>query len=265
MTEIKDPTTQLRPWPHLSSDRGQANLELGICAPPEQAGDKLPERYGTPQLEVLVVDPEYLFLSWEITGSQLDDSRRSLGSQLFDARRLVAIVENKSGNPLAEYELYGELGRWFIRHTLFGERIRLKLLYKAGVEQVELYATGFLELPRISPVEPDYYQEIEVIYGIGIKGQLILRGFMEDKTAAWPKVSLKLPAELFTYLREEHDARVHGFGNPSSPTGAWLPSSPGNWPSSPLGQRLFACDQVSQNDEISSQPEASLAKEELDD
>ncbi len=244
MKDMKDATSQLRPWPHVSSDWGQAHLELGISTPPAQAEESLPERYGVPQLEVLIVDPEYLFLCWEISEEQIQQARQQFGQQLFQSRRLVAVVENSFGSALAEYELYGEQGRWFIRHTQFGEQVRIRLMFKSRKQTFELYLTGLVQLPRVIPVEPDYYQEIEVIYGIGSKGQLVLKGILEDSTAPWPSISLELPDRLYAGQPESDSGASESGG--TSPTGAWWPSSAGRWPTSwPNGRRFAAGEPVS--------------------
>jgi hypothetical protein len=232
---------QLRAWPHVSSNWGSASIELGISTPPPQAEESLPERYGIPLFEALIVDPEYIFLSWEVTEEQLRIARDLFGSKGFLVRRMIAVLENEHGGVLAEYELYGETGRWFIRHNQFGEIVRFKLKFTALGQTLELNETKLLQLPRIYAVEPEFYQEIEVIYGIGGKGQLVLKGFLEDKTAPWPSVTLEPPE--FEYQLDGAGTSAAGqplSGLPGSPAGGWLPSSMGEWISSPKTGKQFS-------------------------
>src|SRR5438105_1084051 len=62
---------------------------------------ELPQRYGIPLLELLVVDPQFIFISWEITQEQLDASRVALREDFARRRLQVVLSEAQSGAELA--------------------------------------------------------------------------------------------------------------------------------------------------------------------
>ena len=78
---MDDPTsdTGYRSW--VSSPGGAKEPKLGVSPAPPPAHEALPERYGIPLLELLVVDTAYLFVSWEITPEQLAQAQSAMGGE----------------------------------------------------------------------------------------------------------------------------------------------------------------------------------------
>jgi hypothetical protein len=152
----------------------------------------LPERYGIPLLELLVVDPYFVFISWEIPEAQLETARAHFGAE-FERRRLqVRLTDSESGATVAIRALYGELGRWFIRLDQPGVWLRAELHYVAGEAELLLNAAGPVFVPRDTPVEPLRYEELHVTYGRGATGELTLEA-VERERPGWPTIGLTLP------------------------------------------------------------------------
>lgn len=189
-------------------------------------GYNLPERYGMPLLELLVVDPEFIFVSWEITDDQLTAARARFGKEGFQRRRLRIELFDTGGSapePLAARELYGEVGRWFIQLGRPDVWLRAELKFIYGGESLLLGQAGSVFVPREEPVEPTDYLELRVRYGRGSTGELTLEGF-EEAATGWPSVTLGGPgsgsprlgrldggsaAALFSSGRDRHvDARL---------------------------------------------------------
>lgn len=211
---------QRREW---GTSPGRRRLSLGVGLAPEPARAELPSAYGLPLLELLVVDPYYLFVSWEIPPDQLERAAAQLGADRFGARRLeLRLVAGGGGEILARQSLYGEVGRWFFRHGLTGRLVDAVLGYCAGAEFCELNRTGPVSLPRDFIIEPEHYEELHVRYGNGADGALALEGITRESGAPWPEVQLPVPS--LAELVDLEERAASGGALPSS-LGAGLPTS----------------------------------------
>ena len=83
-----EPTSKA-PQHERGTSPGDFKLELGISQAPPPAKAKLPDTYGIPLLELLIVDTAYVFVSWEITPEQLQHARADIGEKSFEQRQLV--------------------------------------------------------------------------------------------------------------------------------------------------------------------------------
>lgn len=180
---------------HATSFMGDSMLEIGISQQPDEAGFTLPEHYGVPLFELLVVDTDYCYISWEITPHQLDAARSLLGEKAFRNRRLQVRFHDDSvdGPILLERELYGEVGRWFVRLSQPGNIVVADLGYAHGGTFHAFNCAGPVYIPRVDIIEPQHFEELEVSYGYGLHGRLILLGISKREEAAWPKSILPLP------------------------------------------------------------------------
>jgi hypothetical protein len=156
----------------------------------------LPERYGVPLLELLVVDPYFIFISWEIAQEQLDQARQHLGES-FEQRRLsVALIDAQSEQVVSTRELYGEVGRWFIQLNAPGRWIRAELHFRSVGAELSLNRAGPVFVPRDRPVEPEHWEELHVNYSRGEKGELRIESLGRQQADGWPKIALEGPAGL---------------------------------------------------------------------
>ena len=201
-------------------------LELGIGRPPEPVRASLPPAYGIPLLELLIVDTEYVFVSWEITASQLEQARAELGAAGFEQRQLVLRLSaaNAGGNILAEQELYGEAGRWFLRHGQAGKLVTAELGYRHAHSFKQLQTAGPVELPRDTVIEPKQYDELRVRYGVGSTGELVIESTTKPQQATWPDVRLPQPSPQELAARRQPDSAAPVSGMPGSAE-LGLPSS----------------------------------------
>jgi hypothetical protein len=187
-----------------SSDMGTAKLELQVHTEPQLAAARLPELYGVDSFELLVVDPEYAFIAWEITPQALESAERALGAETFGSRvlqlRLYAAAADREA--LAGFNLYGESGRWFLRTGTPGQAVTAVLGYAAGQQFHELLRRGPVEFPRNTPVETERYAELQVVYERGPQGQLILAGLGRPQSQRWPSAlpGAALPPVALDYL-----------------------------------------------------------------
>jgi len=173
---------------------GERRLSLGVSVPPEPARAALPQHYGLALLELLVVDPQYVFVSWEIPPAQLEQARSALGDAGFKQRQLELQLQDGDGVVLASQQLYGEDGRWFFRHDLAGRLVRAELGYRSESRFHSLNAAGPVQLPRNFMIEPAQYDELRVHYGTGPTGELVLVGASSHADEPWPELSLPAPA-----------------------------------------------------------------------
>ena len=189
-----EPTSDPHRYLLATSHLGEHVLDLAVAAPPREAVLALPERYGIPLFELLAVDTRYVFLSWEITAEQVAQARMSLGGKTFDTRKLKVLLrrENRQGEVLGSSELFGEVGRWFLRIDHPGAVVLAELAYVSGQESFSLNNAGPLSIPREDMVEPEGYDELKVAYGRGRHGRLILLG-IERRRAQWPSLTLPAP------------------------------------------------------------------------
>jgi hypothetical protein len=223
MGNQRETTSELQPreW---GTSPGRRRLSLGVGLAPEPARAELPSAYGVPLLELLIVDPYFLFVSWEIPPSQLEQAAAELGAPGFEARQLeLRVLAGADGEVLARQRLYGETGRWFLRHGLAGRAIFALLGFNAGGRYCELNRTGVIQVPRDFMIEPAEYDELHVRYGSKPDGALVLEGLSRKSGASWPE--LDLPAPSLAELVDIEDLSVSGGAMPSSP-GAGMPTSP---------------------------------------
>jgi hypothetical protein len=208
-------------------------LELGVSPQPEEATFSLPERYAIPLFELLVVDADYVFVSWEISADQLASAAARLGDRGFRNRRLMIVFhEAVEDMPrVLRRELYGETGRWFIRLSRPGGRVLARLGYASGNVFHVLHEAGPVDIPRADLREPAAFDELEVSYGCGQHGRLIMLGTSRTHNAPWPVPALPgpSPAEYYTpriraVNAAEEESPVRDLA-PSSDRGQVRPSS----------------------------------------
>jgi hypothetical protein len=186
----------------------------------------LPAAYDVPLLELLIVDPYYLFVSWEIPPAQLEQARAALGDKGFNRRQLELRLRGADGaGVLSRQALYGEIGRWFVRHDLTGRAITAELGFCADEQYYALNQAGPVDLPRDFIIEPEQFDELEVRYGSGSGGELVLEGLRRKENEPWPDVQLPAP-RISELIDLEEAAAGAGGAMPSSPA-AGLPASPG--------------------------------------
>jgi hypothetical protein len=199
-----EPTSDFGQRGWATSHDGGRELKLGVSPAPPPAREALPDRYGIPLFELLIVDTSYLFVSWEITPEQLAQAQSTMGEEAFAQRRLLLRIadEAQPTEPLLVSELFGEQGRWFIQHGLAGRRIIAELGYDAAGAFHRLQSTGPLSLPRDFVIEPTGYDELRVRYGRGETGELTLLGIESHEDRGWPAVSL--PGPRAADLADQH-------------------------------------------------------------
>ncbi|MDQ3022914.1 MAG: DUF4912 domain-containing protein, partial [bacterium] len=147
----------------------------------------LPERYGVALLELLIVDPYFIFISWEITTGQLEGAHVQFGAG-FERRRLrVLLFDADSGSLLTARELFGDVGRWFIELNQPGRWLRAELQFQVDSSVMSLNTTGDVFLPRDEPVEPQQWDELFVTYSRSEKGELRINA-MEREQPGWPQI-----------------------------------------------------------------------------
>lgn len=156
-----------------------ARLSPGPGGPPPFVAAELPSSYGHEQFELLLVDPEFIFICWELTPAALDEARVKLGPAAWELRHLeLRIYSTGPGSTLlSRRELYGEQGRWFIRFSQPGELIRAELGFAVEGHFHSLLGAGPLCLPRTEPVDGEYI-ELLVSYGSAPDGQLTIDSVM---------------------------------------------------------------------------------------
>lgn len=166
-------------YPHSASltiiEGDLARLAPGPGGPPPFTAQELPARYGMALFELLVVDPDFAFVSWEITDAQLEQARLDLGAELFEQRRLLLrfVLEQQPDVLLASRELYGDTGRWFVELSQPDTWLRAELGFVAGSRWHLLASAGPVLMPRTEPVDGDFI-ELQVEYGMAPDGQLTL-------------------------------------------------------------------------------------------
>jgi len=187
---------------HPSSDTGGVKLVLHVNHEP-QAAASLPEHYGIDSFEFLVVDPEYAFASWEITPATLAAAQRALGTEFAQRVLQLRIYPPESDSAaLIGYNLFGDIGRWFLRGGAPGQDINAVLGFAAGSQFYELARRGPLCFPRNTPVEAARYAELHVVYERGPQGQLVLAGVQRPQARPWPATlsPAAMPPIPLTYL-----------------------------------------------------------------
>jgi hypothetical protein len=222
MGEQLGPTGEMEPreW-GLSS--GGRRLNLGVSVAPAPARAALPQSYGVALLELLVVDPHFVFISWEIPEAQLAQARSALGEAGFGQRQLELRLRDLAGAVLLSQQLYGEIGRWFFRHDFAGQMVRAELGFSSGGQFHSLNAAGPLQLPRDYMIEPEQYNELRVHYRLGPDGGLELTEASSHAGEPWP--ALSLPAPVFDPAGGGPDRSAVVFSGMPSSTGLGFSSS----------------------------------------
>ncbi len=166
-------------YPHSASltiiEGDLSRLAPGPGGPPPFVPAELPVRYGMPLFELLVVDPDFVFISWELCAQQLERAERELGTACWQQRVLTLRLTHADApdTELARRELYGELGRWFIELRRPDTWLRAELGFQAGNAWHLLASAGPLLMPRTEPVDGDF-TELFVNYGAAPDGQLTM-------------------------------------------------------------------------------------------
>jgi hypothetical protein len=208
MQDRLDEAGELKPRLQRSSGFGLPELELEIRPEPQSATRTLPDLYGVPRLEFLIVDPEFAFVAWEVTLEQLDETRAALGDDLYDARVLQLRLYD-SNHAIAGFNLYGDSGRWFLQPALPGAVVSAVLGHASGEKFYELLRRGPLAFPRNHPSGAEHYLELHVEYERGPQGQLLLASRSRKRPQPWPD---RLPlAALFGWESAES---ILGQGGP---------------------------------------------------
>lgn len=195
MTHKLEPTSDVHRRLHATSFMGDHMLEIGISQPPVEAGYVLPEQYGLPLFELLVVDPEFVFVAWELTPQQLDQARNILGEQAYRNRRLKMRFHamHHGQTQVLERELYGDTGRWFVRLSQPGAAVVAQIGFAHGDTFHEFNSAGPVHIPRVELIEPASFEELEVSYGFGARGRLMLLGTNTRTDQPWPGTLLPAP------------------------------------------------------------------------
>jgi hypothetical protein len=158
--------------------------------------DTLPDRYGLPLLELLIVDPYFVFISWEITSQQLEDAQQWLGRG-FDGRRLmVALSDAESATLITQRELYGDIGRWFVELNSPGVWLSSRLYFTSETGDFDLIQAGPAFVPRDTPVEPQRWEELQVTYAQSEKGELRLVATEAQATETPPFADLPISLDV---------------------------------------------------------------------
>lgn len=161
---------------------------------PQRPGGDMPappaglsDLHGMPLFEFAVVDPEWAFLSWEVTAAQREASRLAYGDDWFAKRRLSVIVGNANhDHELARVDLYGDHGRWFMRLGAPGALAVARLGFEAQGARYELASAGPLQFPRTEPIEPEKYVELQVAYGVDFSGRLNIAAVRTRRASHFP-------------------------------------------------------------------------------
>lgn len=195
MTHKLEPTSDVHRRMHATSFMGDHMLEIGVSQPPVEAGYVLPEQYNMPLFELLVVDTDFVFISWELPQQQLDLARDLLGEHAFRNRRLkLRFHEAHADSPvLLERELYGDIGRWFVRISQPGAAIVAQIGFAHGETFHVFNSAGPVHIPRVELIEPASFEELEVSYGFGAHGRLMLLGTNTRVDLPWPETLLPAP------------------------------------------------------------------------
>jgi hypothetical protein len=207
-------------YPHSASltiiEGDSARLAPGPGGPPPFIAQALPERYGMPLFELLAVDPDFVFVSWELDHEQLKVAREDLGEQHWEQRSLQLrfCLHDEPEAELARRELYGDQGRWFVELRRPDTLLRAELGFSAAAGWHLLASAGPLQTPRDTPVDGEFI-ELLVNYGAAPDGQLTLESFA---------ASSEISSKLITALASEA-----GFEGWSGAGAVLPPAGSGNW------------------------------------
>jgi len=225
MTTMPDENLELSP---TSSNLPVTKHATAVRAKTKESpkAGRLPERYNIPLFELLVVDSEYVFLSWEITNEQLGQARQTMGNTDFAMRWLIVRFTALENQPrhIRDYALYGDIGRWFVRLQSPGAKVSGELAFRCRNKYYRLAKTGPVYLPRIHAVEPKSYQEMHVRYVSGPLAELRIEKYERLEPARRPDVSIPLPESITSRT---------SLGYPD------LPSSHLRPPQAPIGTSQF--------------------------
>jgi hypothetical protein len=221
MEDRAEDAGELKPRLQWSGALDQPQLELEVRPEPSAAASGLPDLYGIPRLEFLIVDPDFAFVAWEITGDQLRQAHATLGDEAFSARVLQLRLHDPDNHALAGFNLYGEAGRWFLQPGLPGAVVSAVLGYASGAQFYELLRRGPVAFPRNAPVDAEHFVELHVEYERGPHGQLLLASRNRRRPQPWP--TQLSPAALAGWARLDGVDGIARDG--SEPGGSWSTGS----------------------------------------
>ncbi|MCC7476875.1 DUF4912 domain-containing protein [bacterium] len=208
-------------YPHSASltiiEGDPARLAPGPGGPPPFGPVDLPRHYGLGLFEFLVVDPDFVFVSWELSEQQLAEARTSIGEEQWPQRRLVLrLLDAAQQQECARRELYGESGRWFVEAARPGAWLLAELGFEHGAGWHLLGSAGPLLLPRISPVDGEF-RELHVSYGAAPDGHLTRLDVSDEKhMSATSIAALALNSSL-----SEWPGAGSGAGHWPASSGVW--------------------------------------------
>jgi Domain of unknown function (DUF4912) len=137
--------------------------------------------------EFVVVDPGWVFLSWEITAEQREAARRAYGDEWYEARRLNVLFQNAGDSTtISRAALYGDAGRWFEHLNAPGALVVARLGFECRGARYELSTAGPLQIPRLRPIEPHRFTEMQVAYAVDISGRLSIAATRDRQSAESP-------------------------------------------------------------------------------
>lgn len=115
--------------------------------------EDIPERYGVDRLTLMAVNPRRLFVFWEITPGKFESVRQDVSDADWERRRLVIRLYPRDAQAhVTEIEVHGDVGRWHIRTSRFGEEVVAKLGFVLpGRKFVVLASSNAVFVPRLRP------------------------------------------------------------------------------------------------------------------
>jgi hypothetical protein len=138
---------------------------------PEAAPPGLPQAYGTDRLVILVRDPYWVFLWWELTDSTLAHGRRVIASDAQLVLRLydITAVDWDGGNHHTQFdiEVWDATGNWYVDLGRPGSSFVAELGLRARDGRfLALLRSNFVTLPRdgMSPVVDEEWMVVEEEY-----------------------------------------------------------------------------------------------------
>lgn len=174
--------------------------------------------HGMPLFEFAVVDPEWIFLSWEITPAQREAARLAYGDEWFSHRRLSVVFQCVSdSSTLGRMDLFGDEGRWFHRLNAPGALVLARLGFEHRQSRYELASAGPLQIPRLTPLEPEAYRELSVAYAVDLTGRLSIAAVRARGACLW--LARELPEGAPAGLRHASGGLPDSFTVATSPGG----------------------------------------------
>ena len=115
--------------------------------------EDIPERYGVDRLTLMAVNPRRLFVFWEITLGKFESARQGVSDADWNRRRMVIRLYPRDAQAhFTEIEVHGDVGRWHIRTSRFGEEVVAKLGFAfPGRKCAVLAWSNAVFVPRLRP------------------------------------------------------------------------------------------------------------------